>query len=230
MSGLRAKRVRSRVGARVAGPNATACFSQEGEDLILARMFEGREPGFFVDVGAHDPHRFSNTYLLYLRGWRGINVDPLPGMAEAFSKARPRDTSLEVALGAEPGVLTYHRFSDDALNTFDADRARWLIEHSDYTLVATTDVPIRTLDDVLAEHLPPEQRISLLTIDVEGLEEKVFAGFDLERHRPEIICVEDLGEGDLQSPTGVVAMLISCGYVMFASTNHSRFLRSDRRR
>jgi len=230
MIGTRANNVRRRIGSRIVGPNATTSFSQEGEDLILARMFEGRAPGVFVDVGAHDPYRFSNTYLLYLSGWWGINLDPLPGMADAFRRARPRDISLEVALAAKSGELTYHRFSDAALNTFDSDRAQWLKEQTDYALVETTAVEVRTLDDVLAEHLPVEQEISVLTIDVEGFEDQVFAGFDLERFAPEVICVEDLAGGDLQNPTGAVAMLIDHGYVLWASTKNSRFLRCERRR
>ena len=39
-------------------------FSQEGEDMVLARLFVGKNHGFYVDVGAHHPQRFSNTYKL----------------------------------------------------------------------------------------------------------------------------------------------------------------------
>ena len=45
------------------------CYSQNGEDLILNRLFENKEKGFFIDVGAHHPIRFSNTYLFYKKGW-----------------------------------------------------------------------------------------------------------------------------------------------------------------
>jgi|GEM_PF-6495962 len=43
-------------------------FSQEGEDAILWRIFERQTIGFYVDIGAHHPQRFSNTYRFYLRG------------------------------------------------------------------------------------------------------------------------------------------------------------------
>src|SRR5215510_10661697 len=59
-------------------------FSQQGEDLILARLFEGQRRGFYVDVGAHHPRRFSNTFLLYRRGWRGLNIDAAPGSMRLF--------------------------------------------------------------------------------------------------------------------------------------------------
>ena len=54
-------------------------FSQEGEDLVLARIFEGKKNGFYVDIGAHHPTRFSNTHYFYRRGWSGINIDAMPG-------------------------------------------------------------------------------------------------------------------------------------------------------
>ena len=55
-------------------------YAQEGEDLILYRMIYGKiDKGFYVDVGAHHPKRFSNTYFFYRKGWRGINVEPMPG-------------------------------------------------------------------------------------------------------------------------------------------------------
>ena len=55
-------------------PYGQTSFSQEGEDLILQRYFEGKTKGFFVDIGAHHPIRFSNTYHFYRRGWRGMVV------------------------------------------------------------------------------------------------------------------------------------------------------------
>ena len=36
-------------------------FGQEGEDIFLTRVFGNKANGFFVDVGAHHPTRFSNT-------------------------------------------------------------------------------------------------------------------------------------------------------------------------
>ena len=74
-------------------------FPQEGEDLILSRMFDARSKGFFVDVGAYHPFRFSNTFLFYCAGWRGINIDATPGSMIAFDKFRPGDTNIECFVG-----------------------------------------------------------------------------------------------------------------------------------
>ena len=77
---------------------ALKSYSQEGEDVILQYIFRDQETGFYVDIGAHHPKRFSNTFGLYKMGWLGINVDPLPGCMDAFRKQRPRDINLEVAV------------------------------------------------------------------------------------------------------------------------------------
>ncbi|AFZ46692.1 hypothetical protein Cyast_0718 [Cyanobacterium stanieri PCC 7202] len=99
-------------------------FSQEGEDRILNRFFERQEKGFYVDVGAHHPQRFSNTYLFYLKGWRGINIDPLPGSMEKFNQLRSNDINLELAISNQNESLTYYQFNEPALNGFSEDLAK----------------------------------------------------------------------------------------------------------
>jgi len=73
---------------------ALKSYSQEGEDMILRRLFEKQLTGFYVDVGAHHPKRFSNTYFFYKQGWHGINIDAMPGSMKLFEKIRPRDILL----------------------------------------------------------------------------------------------------------------------------------------
>src|SRR4051812_42721620 len=70
------RRISRRIG-RLRHPEAKLSFAQEAEDLVLLRHLElptNRVP-FYVDVGAHDPKWISNTCLLYLSGWNGINID-----------------------------------------------------------------------------------------------------------------------------------------------------------
>src|SRR5580700_9536062 len=95
-------------------------YAQEGEDMVMRRFFESRAtPGFYVDVGAHHPQRFSNTYFFYRQGWRGINIDAMPGSMKAFETLRPRDINIEAAVSAEHQSLTYAIFNEPALNSFD---------------------------------------------------------------------------------------------------------------
>ena len=84
--------------------------------MILNRFFERKRNGFYVDVGAHHPKRFSNTYTFYKKGWRGVNIDAMPGSMEKFKKIRPRDINLEFAISNKNGTLVYHMFNEPALN------------------------------------------------------------------------------------------------------------------
>ena len=54
--------------------------------------------GYYVDIGAHHPVKYSNTYLLWLNGWSGINIDPLPNVMALFDKYRPKDINLNIVI------------------------------------------------------------------------------------------------------------------------------------
>lgn len=86
---------------------ALKSYFQEGEDMILRRIFERQSTGFYVDVGAHHPKRFSNTYFFYKKSWTGINVDAMPGSMKLFEKVRSRDINIEKPISSEKQVLTY---------------------------------------------------------------------------------------------------------------------------
>src|SRR3989344_8600628 len=94
------------------GPNT---YSQDGEDLIIKNLLH-KKKGFYVDIGAHHPYRYSNTYLLYKSGWHGINIEPTPKSKKLFDRLRDRDINLQVAAGKKSNLKLYI-FYDSALNT-----------------------------------------------------------------------------------------------------------------
>ena len=91
-------------------------YSQEGEDLILKRIFGEKKNGFYVDVGAFHPFWISNTNIFYKNGWNGVNIDAMPSSMALFDKFRPRDINLECPISDENKILTYCGFNDPALN------------------------------------------------------------------------------------------------------------------
>ena len=54
--------------------------------FFLYRIFEECKSGFYVDIGAHHPKRFSNTYFFYKRGWSGITVEPNSDAIKLFKE------------------------------------------------------------------------------------------------------------------------------------------------
>ena len=174
----------------MADPHATISSAQEGEDLILLRLFGNAHRGFYVDVGAHHPFRFSNTCALYMRGWHGINIDADPDAIEAFRGERPRDINLSLGVLQTSGKSTLHVFSDPALNTFDEALAREREKLPGYRLVAKREVETERLDTILAQHLPEGTMIDVLNVDAEGRDLEVLRSSDWRRFRPRCVLVE----------------------------------------
>jgi FkbM family methyltransferase len=204
--------------------HATKSYSQEGEDVLLNRVLAEQPEGFYVDVGACHPQRFSNTCLFYQRGWSGINIEPNPDAAGAFRSSRPRDINLCLGISDRPGTLTYYQFDEPALNTMDQDLARWREEHTRYRVVKTLQVPVETLADVLAKYLPPRRTIDFLTVDVEGHDFAVLQSNDWVRFRPRYILTEALGKSMEEAISGEIAQFLKGrGYVLFAKTFNTLF-------
>lgn len=169
-------------------------FSQEGEDGILQRLFERKASGFYVDVGSHHPQRFSNTYRFYLRGWNGINIDPLPGSKARFDALRRRDVNLQLGISGSPGMLTYYSFKEPAFNTFDPGVAA----SRESPLISKERIQVLPLVDVLDQYVSPNQNIDFLTVDVEGLDLQVLRSNDWSRYRPSYVLAEALGMRDIE--------------------------------
>lgn len=172
---------------------AQLTFSQNGEDVMLSNMFSRLRKGFFIDVGAHHPFRFSNTYFLYRRGWSGINIDALPGTKKLFEHYRPRDITIEIGVSDVPGSLTYWSFEEPAYKTFEQDLAEERSTTEVSRLVEKKSIQALPLRDILSDYIHGSQPIDFLTVDVEGFDLKVLRSNDWNRYRPRIVLCEVLG-------------------------------------
>jgi FkbM family methyltransferase len=196
------------------------CWAQEGEDMILKCLFPAKTTGFFVDIGAHHPRRFSNTYWFYKLGWRGINVDAMPGSMAMFRTIRPGDVNLEAAVAEKKGSLTYYIFNDGALNTFDEKMAKEANEAGGrFKIIREVPVPTVRLDEILDKYTGKDRVIDFMSIDVEGLELQVLKSNDWLKYRPRILLVEchrfnlqSLGENQIWQ------FLSDKGYSLLAKT------------
>jgi FkbM family methyltransferase len=169
-------------------------YSQDGEDVVLHSLIGSKRTGLYVDVGAYHSKWFSNTYMFYQQGWSGINIDATPGSMLSFLRDRPRDINIEAAVGTSSGQMTFYMFNAPALNTFDRDLMRKRIEKNKKNVVVKEQpISLRTLADVLSEHLAPHQTIDFLSVDVEGLDLDVLHSNDWESFRPAYILTESLG-------------------------------------
>jgi hypothetical protein len=200
-------------------------FSQEGEDQILERLLDSNSIGFYIDIGAHHPMRFSNTYKFYLKGWRGINIDAMPGSMTLFEKYRPRDINLEVPISSKKEVLLYHVFNEPALNTFSKVEAEKKRGIQGYSITGTKELVTETLADILPRYIDVKQKIDFMSIDVEGLDLDVLISNNWSDYKPNIILVEELKRSSdlLLNRSEINKFLVDLGYKFVARTVNTSF-------
>ena len=208
---------------------ALKSYSHEGEDVILRRLFDKQQTGFYVDVGAHHPKRFSNTQFFYKKGWKGINIDAMPSSMSLFNRLRPRDINLEIPISDKKQKLKYYMFNEPALNGFSKELAEKRDGKDNYKIVSEQVMETSTLEEILEKYLPYGKGIDFITIDVEGLDLQVLKSNNWERFRPKFVLVEILG-----SSINDIANSKECNYLagfeyeVFAKTvNTVIFRRKD---
>jgi FkbM family methyltransferase len=201
--------------------NRRFSYAQEGEDLVVDRLLEGKKNGFYVEVGCHHPFRFSNTYMFYKKGWRGICIDPLPGTKELFYATRPRDFVIEVGVGEQGGTLIYYMFNEPALNTFDSVVANSRDGIKGFKIIKQQLIEVRRLDEILTS-IPNIPAIDIMSVDVEGFDLQTLKSNDWKKFRPKIVIAECLASDLLSVQSDPInSLLTTLGYVAYAKTGHS---------
>jgi FkbM family methyltransferase len=165
-------------------------------DTAIAKLVEGRPPGFFIEAGAFDGYTQSNTYYLERAcGWRGLLVEPVPLLARAAKRERPASTVVNCALVPagfpDPevrlqygGTMTVMSTTPGAADWAHTAQLNMALDEPEHEFA----VPARTLSSLLDEIGAPE--VDLFSLDVEGYEAEVLGGLDLDRHAPRMIIVE----------------------------------------
>lgn len=218
----------SKIKERIFDTHAMKSYSQEGEDMVLRRLFDEKiGPGFYIDVGAHHPRRFSNTNFFYRRGWSGINIEPNPDVAKQFAAGRKRDINLQLGVSDRQDELTYYFFNDPALNTFDHDLAASRLENPKFKIVGIRAVKVERLDEILRKNLLDGQKIDFLSIDVEGLDLAVLRSNDWRSYRPVWVLVEALRVPlEKMQENETYRFMQQQGYELYAKTFNTLFFRN----
>lgn len=164
--------------------------SQFGEDILAWSLFAGKRDGFFVEAGAFDGISYSTTYALECVGWNGLLVEALPEPARQCRMRRPYSRVVHAAL-VERGATGEAEF------TVTEDQYGGMLSYLNTTAQhqaataalkkTTVRVPVACLDDLMA----PDQRVDLAALDLEGGERPALDGFDLDRHRPRLMIIEN---------------------------------------
>lgn len=163
-------------------------YAQNGEDVVVARAFEGASDGIYVDVGAGHPMLDSVTKHFYDLGWHGLNVEPGLHEFHALVTERPRDVSLNVAVGNRRETRTFYETPrNSGLSSFSLEHL--LAQGIARDEVTSREIDVVPLGDILDEYFS-EQQIDFLKVDVEGAEDEAIESVDWRRHRPRVLVLE----------------------------------------
>ncbi len=170
----------------------TKKYSQLDEELVIRDFFDDREGGVFLDVGAGNYQRDSTTYYLEKHlGWSGIGVDALDELREGYVKNRPKTKFMNFLVTDEPsGKMKFYR-ANGYLEVSSASRKVASDQAAEYEgdgSVTELEVPSITLNELLTE-LGTES-IDFLSMDIEEWEPAALRGFDIDKYKPELVCIE----------------------------------------
>ena len=163
-------------------------FSKAGDDIQLMKLINNRVPGAYVDVGCWHPVKSSNSYYFYVRGWKGICIDPNPELKVLYDKYRPKDNFINAGIGESGTSLDYFMLQESSMNTFSKD---FLEKHNlESKIVKKIDVPLYSLKEILDVNLFEKERLDFFDIDVEGFDLEVLKTNDWVKYRPKVIVIE----------------------------------------
>ena len=160
-------------------------YSGGAQDLIINYFFKDKKKGIYIDVGCYHPYNGSNTKLLYDKGWSGINIDLDFHTIDFFNFVRKRDENINIAISDTEGEKDLYFFhSRSAINSLSEIRKK---EAKEIRKIKT-----KTLNSVFENSKFKNEKINLISIDVEGHEIEVLKGINLEKYAPEMVVIEFL--------------------------------------
>ncbi len=197
-------------------------YSYNGVDLIINYIFKNKNNGFYLDVGAQHPISNNNTYLLYQKGWKGINIDLDKKNIDLFKIARPGEINLNFAVSdieGESELFFYHDSSP--INTLNREVAGY----QKAKVKNIKKIQTKTLNNIL-QNLNLNNQIDYMNIDVEGHEEKILSGFDLQKYKPRVISIEylDLKMKKLEFKNNDINNLLNSNLYKFFINNNYHFI------
>lgn len=160
-------------------------YSQFGEDISINKIFSKNTTGFFVDVGCFHPKKNNNTYQLYKKGWRGINIDIDSIKIEAFDMIRAKDTNISCAVSNTEGEVAY--YSKGFYSLINSLEKSFTTNKQGYIKKTTI---AKKLTNIINETKYKNKQIDFLSIDAEGHDLEVIKSLDFDQYNPKLIAIE----------------------------------------
>lgn len=165
-------------------------YGQSGEDFLVWHLFEGVSNGVYLDVGAHDGVKRSNTVSFEVAGWKGMCIEPHPFYFAKCRYHRPKAIVVHAAAAsADKENVPFYTTEFGALSTLNKEMGPFFKEHFNcFSSFKEVKVPTRKVDTLLAQH--KFTHLDFVSIDVEGSEMEVLKGFTIPKYNPRALVIE----------------------------------------
>jgi FkbM family methyltransferase len=166
-------------------------YSQNKEEQHILEYFKDRPVGKFIDIGAYDAFKFSNTRALYEKGWSGILVEPSPENFRGLHDLYLHEQRIELfnfAIGTENAEINFH-VCEDAVSTSDtAHRDKWAAAGVPYQ---TIKIPQVSAEEFLYRYY---RDVNFISIDTEATNMNIFRVIpDAIFEQIDLFCIEHDG-------------------------------------
>jgi len=191
-------------------------------DAILRNYFpDYNYKGVFVDVGAFEPIRISNSYHFEKNNWDvycfEANSNSIPLLKQyrknvfnyaIYDKDEDNVEFNVVESNGWTAGFSAIELSDEISNIFKCDNK----------IITKITVNQRTLNSLLQTELNNVKNIDILKIDIEGGELKCLHGIDFNAHRPKLILLENI-----TNDKRITDFLNANGYILHKQVSYNQF-------
>ena len=166
---------------------AKKSYSLSYVDLIIDYLFKNINKGVYIDLGCNHPIKFNNTYLLYKRGWSGINIDSDFDSIKLFNKFRSNDFNVRNIVSDDESVKKlYYYHKRSALNTLSKD----LVDSRTSKPSKIIEEKSVTLNKIIEDSPYRNSKINLLSVDIENHEFEALKNFNFLKYKVDVLIVE----------------------------------------
>lgn len=157
--------------------------SQFYQDIIALLLTQGRSDGWFVEFGACDGMRISNTYTLEKSfGWQGIVAEPGRSWHSALKENRSCHIDTRCVYSHSGLKIPFYEAAEN-------DQSSNIASHQNIERSDTYDVETISLSDLLEQYQAPSH-IDFMSVDTEGTEFEILSTFPFDKYTFGLICVE----------------------------------------